>query len=207
MIYEARTYRLKPRAVPEFMETFGKAYQKRQTLSKLSGFFYTEIGTLNEVVHIWPYKDQNERDKKKARAIGNKKYAWPPKVKHLIEDMRADVCIPAPFCPVMASGALGPIFEWREYQILPGMMDTVYRNWGKVLEKRLALSPLVMAMHIDAGSLNRFIHIWGYESLEHRAAVRAEAVAKGFWPPRGSRETLKAQQNKILLAAPFSPVR
>ena len=37
-------------------------------------------------------------------------------------------------------------------------------------------------------------------------AVRAEAVAKGFWPPRGRKETLQGQMNKIVLAAPFSPV-
>ena len=54
MIYETRTYRLKPRGVPEFIDKFGKAYKNRQSLSKISAFFYTEIGPLNEVIHIWP---------------------------------------------------------------------------------------------------------------------------------------------------------
>ena len=49
MIYEVRTYRLKPRGVPEFMNTFGKAYEKRQSLSKISAFFYTEIGPLSAI--------------------------------------------------------------------------------------------------------------------------------------------------------------
>ena len=39
MIYEVRTYRLKPRGVPEFIKIFGKAYEKRKNLSKLSAFF------------------------------------------------------------------------------------------------------------------------------------------------------------------------
>jgi hypothetical protein len=64
-----------------------------------------------------------------------------------------------------------------------------------------------MAMHTDAGSLNKFVHIWAYESLEHRAEVRAEAAAKGIWPPKGRKETLQTQANKIVLAAPFSPIK
>ena len=60
--------------------------------------------------------------------------------------------------------------------------------------------------HTDVGELFKFVHIWAYESLDHRAAVRAEALAKGIWPPKGRKETLRAQMNKIVLAAPFSPV-
>lgn len=206
MIYEVRTYQLKPRRVAEFIDVFGKAYTKREKLSKLSAFFYTDIGPLNQVIHIWPYQDMAEREKKRARSVRDKKYAWPPKVGHFAEHMKSEIYLPAPFSPTMAKGALGPVFEWREYRILPGMMPEVYRNWEKALPKRLALSPLVMAMHTDVGELFKFVHIWAYESLDHRAAVRAEALAKGIWPPKGRKETLRAQMNKIVLAAPFSPV-
>jgi len=34
---------------------------------KPSGFWYTEVGQLNEVVHLWAYKDLNERQEKWAR--------------------------------------------------------------------------------------------------------------------------------------------
>ena len=68
------------------------------------------------------------------------------------------------------------------------------------------MSPLVMAMHTDVGRLLKFVHIWAYESLNQRAEVRAEAIARGIWPPSGRRETLKSQQSKILLAAPFSSI-
>lgn len=207
MLYEVRTYRLKPRGVPEFINTFGKAYEKRQSLSKISAFFHTEIGPLNEVIHIWPYKDGVERDKKRVKSVSDKKYAWPPKVAHLQEHMQSELFTPSPMTPVFAKGNKGPIFEWREYQVIPGMIGEVYKNWEKALPKRLEMSELVMAMHTDAGSLNKFVHIWAYESLEHRAEVRAEAAAKGIWPPKGRKETLQTQANKIVLAAPFSPIK
>lgn len=207
MIYEVRTYQLKPRSVPEFIDTFGKALPVREKVSKLSGFFYTEVGPLNEVIHIWPFKNLGDREKKRAQFPPQKKLGWPPKVAHLANAMNSEIFIPAPFSPTMAKGNLGPIFEWREYQILPGMMPEMYRNWEKKVAKRTELSPLVMAMHSEIGDLFKFVHIWAYESLEHRSAVRAEAVAKKIWPPRGPKETLVAQKNKIVLAAPFSPVK
>lgn len=207
MIYEVRTYRLKPRGVPEFVNTFGKAYEKRQSLSKIAAFFVTEIGPLNEVIHIWPYKDAAERDSKRARSVKDKKYTWPPKVGHLQEHMQSELFVPSPMTPTFAKGNKGPIFEWREYGVIPGMIPEVYKNWEKAIGKRTEMSELVMAMHTDAGSLNKFVHIWAYESLEHRAEVRAEAAAKGIWPPKGRGETLQTQANKIVLAAPFSPLK
>ena len=36
MIYEVRSYRLKPRAVPGFIEAFGEAYEYRKDFSPLS---------------------------------------------------------------------------------------------------------------------------------------------------------------------------
>lgn len=207
MIFEVRTYRLKPRSVPEFIDVFGKAYQKRQSLSKIAAFFYTDIGPLNEVIHIWPYKDASEREKKRAASVKNKKYTWPPKVGHLQEHMQSELYHPSPFTPEFPKGELGPIFEWREYMLIPGMIGEVYKNWEKAIPKRIEMSPLVMAMHTDAGNLNKFVHIWSYESLEHRAAVRGEAAAKGIWPPKGRRETLQTQSNKVVFAAPFSPLK
>ena len=76
MIYEVRTYTLKPRSLPEVLKRFGEAYQKRKELSQLYAFWYSEIGPLNQIVHVWPYKDLNERVRIRAEAI--KAGIWPP---------------------------------------------------------------------------------------------------------------------------------
>ena len=69
MIYELRTYQLRMGAVPEYLEI-----ARSELLPILAehgikpvGFWYTEIGTLNEVVHIWPYTDLNDRQQKWVR--------------------------------------------------------------------------------------------------------------------------------------------
>jgi hypothetical protein len=204
MIYEIRTYQLSPGRQAEVEKRYGEAYQYRRKYSELTGFFHTEIGPLNEIIHIWRYQDLAERARIRAEAA--KDANWPPKIQEFIRKMTSEIVMPFGFVPQVQPGKLGPIFEWREYEILPGMMGEVYKNWEKALPKRRALSSLVMAMHTDSGELNKFVHIWSYESLNHRAEVRKEAAAKGIWPPKSRKETLKIQENKIVLAAPFSPL-
>ena len=57
MIYEIRTYDLRPGSVPEVIKRFGEGYEHRTKYSELAAFWYTEIGPLNQIIHIWPYED------------------------------------------------------------------------------------------------------------------------------------------------------
>ena len=50
MIYEVRTYTLKPGATVQFEENFAEALPHREKYSKLAAFWHTEIGPLNEVI-------------------------------------------------------------------------------------------------------------------------------------------------------------
>ena len=52
MIYEIRTYDLKPRSQPEVEKRFGEAYEKRQRLSAPAAFWHTDIGPLDQLVAI-----------------------------------------------------------------------------------------------------------------------------------------------------------
>src|SRR5688572_31266865 len=61
MIYEIRTYQLAPGSQAEVEKRYGEAYQYRKKYSELTGFFHTEIGPLNEIIHIWRYSDLAER--------------------------------------------------------------------------------------------------------------------------------------------------
>jgi hypothetical protein len=65
MIYELRTYQLAFGGIPEYLEV-----AKTMILPGLAdhglkpvGFWYGEIGALNEVIHLWAYADLNERQR------------------------------------------------------------------------------------------------------------------------------------------------
>ena len=95
MIYEIRTYTLKPGMVPEMEKRVADALPNRLKLSKLAGFWHTEIGPLNQVVDVWPYKDLNERAAIREEAA--KDPNWPPKTLEFMVHMENKILIPAAF--------------------------------------------------------------------------------------------------------------
>ena len=159
MIYEVRTYTLKPRTLPEVLKRFGEAYQKRREFSELFAFWYSEIGLLNQIVHVWPYKDLEERGRIRAAAV--KAGVWPPKTAEFMVTMRSDIMIPWGDVPAL-TGKVGPYFEMRTYTYRAGDLPKIQANWTKALPNRLKLSPLVQLWYSELGGLNTFVHIWAY---------------------------------------------
>ena len=205
MFYEIRTYTLKPGSLAEVEKRFGEAYDYRKKYSPLAAFWHTEIGPLNQIVHMWPYADAAERAR--VRAESAKDPNWPPKIQEFIVHMESEVLVPFPFLPAVQPGKLGPIFELRYYNIKAGTLPALIQRWEPAIAARIKLSPLVVAGNVDFGQANGFIHIWGYESLDQRSAVRNKARETGVWPPPGGGDSLLAQANKILLPASFSPLQ
>jgi hypothetical protein len=104
MIVEKRTYTLCPGGVPQYMaiyEEFGVATQKK-ILGKMVGWYYPEIGELNQIIHMWGYKDLADRAKRRER-LGKAK-AWQTylsKIREaqLIVKQENQILIPAPWSP------------------------------------------------------------------------------------------------------------
>lgn len=209
MIYEVRTYDLKPRSQPEFLKLFGEAYEKRRQFSELAAFWTTEIGPLNQVIHVWPYKDLAERDRIRAAAIASG--SWPPNNAEFIVAMRSEIMLPWPDSPLLPKGDHGPYFEMRTYTINPGDQPKVRKAWEKPLAARVKISPVIALWFSELGALNKFVHVWPYKSLDERVAVRKQALASGLWPPTpgpgADHYASVAQETKILVAAPFSPLK
>lgn len=208
MIYEFRTYTLHPRTQPEFLKRFGEALPKREKLSKLAAMWTTEIGPLNQVIHVWGYDNALERAKVREEAV--KTGVWPPPTSEFIQDMKSEILVPLPYSPQLIPSNHGPIFEMRSYTLKAGGTPQMADAWGKHLPGRVALSPLIGVFTSDIGGLNQWVHIWAYKSLDERGAVRKKAMDAGIWPPPSTPDkpspTVR-QETKILLPASFSPIK
>lgn len=212
MIYEVRTYDIKPKYLAEVEKRFGEAYEYRKKLSPLAAFFHTEIGPLNQIIHIWPYKDMVERERIRNEAVASGQ--WPPKIGEFVLNMRTEIFNPFPFSPEMKPGKMGPYFEMRTYTYAPGEFPKVLKVWERALPERIKLSPLVALWNAEVGNVNRFTHIWAYPSLDARNETREKALAMGIWPPSAVAKkegmadpVLVAQENKIVMPAAFSPLQ
>ena len=97
MIYEIRTYDIKPGSLAEVEKRFGEAYETRKSLSPLAAFWHTEIGPLNQIIHVWPYENLEERARIRAAAVKDK--VWPPDIGEFVVRMQSDIMMPFAISP------------------------------------------------------------------------------------------------------------
>ncbi len=204
MIYEFRTYRLHPGTLPEFLKRFGDALPRRERLSPMAAFWFTEIGPLNQVVHVWPYENVQERSKIRAEAV--KAGIWPPDNGPFIAEMRSELFDAMPFGVPLAPSNDGPFFEMRIRTLKAFTIPVMAERWKERFPARAALSPSAGVFASDIGELNQWMDIWSYKSLDERTAVQEAAAAKNIWPPDDS-DIVIHESTKILRAAPFSMIK
>jgi len=67
MIFDLRIYTLHPGKTAEWLKMYEQYGHPTQVKHCGEPVFYatTEVGTLNQVVHVWQYKSQAEREKKR----------------------------------------------------------------------------------------------------------------------------------------------
>jgi hypothetical protein len=68
MIVDVRTYTLIPRRMPKYLELFEKQalpVMRRHGL-ELMGYYLSQIGPLNQVVHLWRYDSLADMERKRA---------------------------------------------------------------------------------------------------------------------------------------------
>jgi len=209
MIYEVRTYTLRPGTVAEFEERYEKRLPLREKHSKLGAFWHTEFGPLNQVVHVYPYDDLQHRTRVRAAMAQDAQRNAVPGGGDLIVAQEAEIMNPAPFMRALGSRdyGTGNVYEMRIYTYASGDIPKVLEAWAKAIPDREKFSPLAACWTSELGGLNKFVHTWVYKDLNERARVREEArKGGGQWPPQAGVRPIR-QENKLLLPAAFSPVR
>jgi len=103
MIVEERTYTVKPGTVLQCYKDYdprGLEIQKR-VLGNLIGYFHTEIGQLNKIVHLWGYDSLAEREKRRTALSTDPDWiAYLMQSPDIIVEMESRILIPAPFSPI-----------------------------------------------------------------------------------------------------------
>jgi hypothetical protein len=206
MIIEVRTYQLKPGTLVEAEKRFAAALPVREKHSKLAAFWHTEVGVLNQIIHVWTYDSFEQRTAVRAAAANEE--GWPPPIREFVVSQQSEVFLPAPFSPPLTPKEVGPVFEIRSYTIAPGAITGVIERWAGKIDERVKLSPLVGAWYSEFGGLNKWVHIWAYKDAAERQRIRADAVARGLWPPgSGATGAIIKQENMLVAPASFSPIR
>lgn len=105
MLVEERVYLLRPEATPAdylkaYVETGALELQER-ILGNLLGYFTTEIGELNGLVHLWGYESFEERARR--RALLAQEPVWNEYLKQIrpmLQSMSNRILAPTSFSPI-----------------------------------------------------------------------------------------------------------
>jgi hypothetical protein len=212
MIYELRTYTVKPGAIGDMIKAASTVSRdiRNDDYGKLEGYWSTEIGPLNQVMHLWSYSDLNERARLRGELAKNPRWSseYLPLIRPLMmrQDIRLLNAVKAPVAPA----STGNIYEFRNYRAKTG---GVVKQWLDVftaaLPAREKYSKIVGLWQTEAGQPNEVCHIWAYPSFNARAEARANALKDPAWQEflGKSGPLLEEMHSTIMLPAPHSPLK
>ena len=204
MIYEFRTYDLKPRTLGQYDVTLKKSLSAgRLEHSRLFGYWYSEFGLLNQALHIWPYDDLQQRTEVREEVNGID--FWPPATADLLTAQNTEIYFPAPFNDEAITGDHGPYYELRTYTYATGDTPKVIEAWSKAIQERRKHSAFIGAWFSELGDLNKWAHMWAYKSLDERTKVRSDMIDRKIWPPADNPVPI-TQANKLFMPFSFSPL-
>ena len=212
MIYELRTYTVKPGMLGDMIKAASTVSRdvRGDNYGKLEGYWSTEIGPLNQVLHMWSYPDLNERAKVRAELTKNARWTseYIPLIRPLL--IRQEVRLLNALKPPVAPASTGNVYELRNYRARP---LGAARQWADAflaaLPAREKYSKIVGLWQTEAGQPNEVCHIWAYPSLNARAEARANATKDPVWGEFLGKGPafLEEMHSTIMLPAPHSPLK
>ncbi|MBW3096443.1 NIPSNAP family protein [Pseudohoeflea coraliihabitans] len=100
---DERIYTLKAGNVPVFLKLYeekGMACQVR-ILGKMVGYYSTDFGPLNQIVHMWGYDSLDDRFARRKELLASPEWqAYAKEMRPLVQSVENKLLIPAPFFTV-----------------------------------------------------------------------------------------------------------
>jgi hypothetical protein len=211
MIYELRTYTLSPGSLPRYLKLtseVGRAI-RGDRYGKLEGFWSTEFGTLNQVVHLWNYPDLNERDRLRGELARNEDWTkgYLPQIRGFLVAQQNRIL--SPVLPLVPPADPGHVYELRWYRAHVGRVGEWLGHFKDIMPTREKYSRNVGVWQTEAGPLNEAVHLWAYADLNERAAVRGRVLQDPAWQAFLAKAVpcLAEMSSVVLIPAPHSPMK
>ena len=97
-VFEIRTYLYRPGEIPKVLDAWENAIETREKYSSLVGCWYSDIGELNKLIHIWAYNSLEERSKIRSEVV--ERGVWPPKSGISPTSQENKIVLPFEFSPI-----------------------------------------------------------------------------------------------------------
>jgi len=122
MLIEERCYVIKPEyttaAYLQVYKTTGALELQKRILGNMLGYFTTEVGELNALVHLWGYDSFEERARR--RTLLGAEVSWQDylkKIRPMLQSMNNRLLVPTDFSPIRT---LIPSADFVRPGLVPG---------------------------------------------------------------------------------------
>ncbi|MDE0779989.1 MAG: NIPSNAP family protein [Alphaproteobacteria bacterium] len=211
MLHELRTYTTLPGAIPEVLKANEEVGRKVRgdDYGVLEGYWFTEIGPLNQVMHLWRYDSFEER----ARLRGElgKVEGWTkeyvPRLRPLLTEQSTRFLINTK--KIVAPETDGNFYEYRNYRLKPGAAKAWMDLFLDVMPVREKYSKNVGIWITEGPNPNEVSHLWAYKSLEEREATRSGVSQEDAWKnfAKAGGALIEEMTSTLIMPASFSPLK
>jgi len=212
MIHELRTYTTQPGKLGQYLDHAAKLSRpiRGDRFGRLLGYWSTDLGPLNQVVHLWEYADLATRATLRAGLAKDERWVreYLPVSAPLLVSQETVILNPVDWYALRPSEGRG-VYELRTYRAQPRKAPEWLAQFREALPVREKYSAPAGVWTTEIGPLNTVVTLWGYRDAQHRAEVRRAALGDSAWQAFVGRATplLQVMESKLLVPAPFSPLR
>jgi len=202
-IFELRTYNLVPKDVGKFLALSKEKFHLRTQHSVLLGYWTTELGGLNQVVHLWQYESYSHRAEIRARLGGDQEWQQEYFQRILPWLQHQDNLTLESLSEPLQAREEGGTYELMQFQMKAGQ-----NNWRDDLLSLAAGLQTDQAQVLGAfssvfGPHNTAVLVWRHKHIDTAAQLSAQLHTS----PAGQAflSGVMSVDSKLMSPQPFSP--
>lgn len=221
-VHEMLVHNVKPDAWSDYTalvaENFTRIHTDKSFKTALFGSWYTEIGPLDQAVHIWQYnnypgyhetKDLLAQDEQYARFMHHLRPMLVSHKNQMVQEFDFwESTSPSVHNTQAEQYQGGGVYELRTYHLKPGRLMEWKNEWKKGLEARRKFIEPVGAWFSQIGELNVVHHMWFYPNLQVRKEMREKCWEVDGWAATtfNTVRLIDTMNSRVVRPFKFSPL-
>lgn len=199
-VFELRTYDIHPADYPKFIKVTNELIHIRTNFSPVLGYWMTEIGGINQVVHIWEYESLAERARVRQKLASdvdfNSRYLdvvrpmWAKQTNSLMLSVSR---IQRPTQP--------GVYELRTFHTDPELDELTFASFSPENITKSKKGNFVGAWKTVVGERPSHVQLWHYKDIDEVYKNQSNQIVEQDF------KKIHSVTSKILIPTPFSPLK
>tara|TARA_B100001142_G_C14163686_1_gene589477 strand:+ start:173 stop:811 length:639 start_codon:yes stop_codon:yes gene_type:complete len=212
MINELRMYTTRPGKMKDVVNASATVAQKIRggdTYGKLIGHWWSEIGKMNQYVHMWEYKDPEEMRRLRSELAA--KEDWKNKFVPLVGPniLTQEIRLLRPLTEIKKPVNSSNIYELKIIKLNIGQSAKWAKNFLEIVDLIENSSINIGIWNTELQDPNEIISLWSHPNLENMSKYWYDLESNKDWNDFNNyqQNSVKSEENIILKSSVCSPLQ